>query len=94
MKEATSQYDTQTLDAATAEQEQPVPNLEEEDAEEGCHDDTEMRTDDQEESIEVTYKFHLEPLFSFGNFRIWHWYHFCPSTILAGGIFSKFYEIV
>ena len=55
VKEATSQYDTQTLDAATAEQEQPVPNLEEEDAEEGCHDDTEMRTDDQEESIEVTY---------------------------------------
>lgn len=59
VKDAQSQYDTQTMDAATANQQQtqPVPMMQEdEEADDVGKDDMEMRPDDSE-TVKVNFAF-------------------------------------
>ncbi len=57
IKDATSQYDAQTLDVATAEQqqEQSVPNLQEEEGEEPGQEDVDMKPDDSTQPLVSIY---------------------------------------
>ena len=63
VKDSQSQYDTQTMDAATANQEQtqPVPMMQEdEDRDDVIDDDTEMKPDDSDQ-VDVGFVYNIEP---------------------------------
>ena len=63
VKDSQSQYDTQTMDAATANQEQtqPVPMMQEdEDHDDVIDDDTEMKPDDSDQ-VDVCFVYNTEP---------------------------------